>query len=434
MTRAQEMTDLLHKGLEQVEQRIAKGIEENRKGDFTLQLHCAPGTKVTVKQLDHDFTIGANLFMLDQLETPEKNEKYKEHFAKCFNTATLPFYWNTLEPERGKPRFSADSPFIYRRPPIDPCIDFCKDHGITPKAHCLNYENFVPDWAAGATVEQAKRDLLTRFEVLAERYADKIPCWEVVNETLCNIQHTDFFNEDDFIEWSFAQADRLFPNNQLMINETTSNIFQRISFNEGQSNTRNWYYMLCKDSLNRGCRIDAIGLQYHYFKPAEDAVRYAKSQFNFSRHFGILDVMASLGKPLQITEVTIPAYDNNPEDYAMQAEVLRAFYRIWFSHPAMEGIIYWNQTDGYAHGAQPGDMTAGENTYRGGLLDFEMNPKPAYEVVYNMFHKEYHTEFTAEADANGQINFRGFYGTYEITVDGQKQTVQFKRNKKILKE
>ena len=43
--------------------------------------------------------------MLDELETEEKNEKYKKCFAELFNMATLPFYWRDLEPEKGKQRY-----------------------------------------------------------------------------------------------------------------------------------------------------------------------------------------------------------------------------------------------------------------------------------------------------------------------------------------
>ena len=61
-------------------------------------------------------------------------------------------------------------------------------------------------------------------------------------------------------------------------------------------------------------------------------------------------------------------------------------------------------------------------------IDFGMNPQPAYEIVYNMFHKQYHTEFTAEADAIGTLSFRGFYGTYEISVNGRKEVVSFTKD------
>ena len=81
MSRAQKILEPLRESLAVVEERIERDIERYRKGNFTLK---ADGP-VEVKQLSHDFTLGGNLFMLDQLETKEKNEKYKEYFKKCFN-------------------------------------------------------------------------------------------------------------------------------------------------------------------------------------------------------------------------------------------------------------------------------------------------------------------------------------------------------------
>lgn len=63
--------------------------------------------------------------MLDEFETEEKNRAYREVFKDTFNLATVPFYWSDLEPERGKPRYTADSPKIYRRPATDLCVDYC---------------------------------------------------------------------------------------------------------------------------------------------------------------------------------------------------------------------------------------------------------------------------------------------------------------------
>ena len=74
-------------------------------------------------------------FMLDELETEEKNKKYKKCFAELFNMATLPFYWRDLEPEKDKQRYDKDSPKIYRRPATDLCIEFCEEHGIEPREH-----------------------------------------------------------------------------------------------------------------------------------------------------------------------------------------------------------------------------------------------------------------------------------------------------------
>ena len=107
---------------------INAGIEKNRKGDVTIRVkdkdgNPLSGVKIHAKLIRHQFKHGANCFLLDEMPTPADNKKYEESFAKIFNLATLPFYWNSLEPEQGKPRYKKDSPYIYRRPTPDRLLE-----------------------------------------------------------------------------------------------------------------------------------------------------------------------------------------------------------------------------------------------------------------------------------------------------------------------
>ena len=61
---------------------INTGIEQNRKGCAVITVKDSfgnplKGVKIRVNQKSHQFKYGANLFMLDELETSEKNELYK---------------------------------------------------------------------------------------------------------------------------------------------------------------------------------------------------------------------------------------------------------------------------------------------------------------------------------------------------------------------
>ena len=121
-----------------MDEQVRLGIELNRKGNAVLLFEDAEGNPVTdvhaeIHQKGHDFRFGANIFMLDELETEEKNEKYKRAFAELFNQATLPFYWADLEPIQGQPRYAKDCPKMYRRPSTDLCVEFCEENGIEPK-------------------------------------------------------------------------------------------------------------------------------------------------------------------------------------------------------------------------------------------------------------------------------------------------------------
>ena len=97
---------------------------------------------------------------------------------------------------------------------------------------------------------------------------------------------------------------------------------------------------------------------------------------------------------------------------------------MWFSYPNTQQIIYWNLVDGYAYGTTPGDMSSGENYYRGGLLRFDMSEKPAYKRLKQLITQTWNTEETISANC-GKASFRGFYGQYEVTADGKTYTVDF---------
>lgn len=100
--------------------------------------------------------------MIDEFESAEKNELYRKYFADAFNMATLPFYWDALEPERGKTRYAKDSEKVYRRPAVDLCLEFCEKHGMEPREHGLAYEGFFPMWLKDASVTEIKQALEKR--------------------------------------------------------------------------------------------------------------------------------------------------------------------------------------------------------------------------------------------------------------------------------
>ena len=401
------------------EVRANEGIEKYRKGDMTVLLKDYPNKEVKIKQISHEFRYGANIFMLDELETEEKNVLYKKYFAEAFNMATLPFYWDSTEPEKSKTRYSKDSEKLYRRPPIDLCIEFCKAHGIEPREHALAYEHFFPKWLENSTVEEVKEALENRYREISERYKDEINTIEVTNEHYWPKGNTAFYKDPDFLLWCFQKAEEYFSNNQLVINEYTNACWTKKLDND--------YYALIKKAFENGTRIDAIGMQFHMFFKSASEYSETRPYYSPENLYKQMDLYSEFNRPLQVTEVTIPAYSENEEDENIQAELIRNLYKIWFSHENVQQIMYWNLVDGYAAFAPQGDMTSGENYYHGGLLRFDMTPKPAYYVIKNLFEKEWHTEETLKTDENGKISFRGFFGDYEITVDGKTYKTSFSK-------
>ena len=406
----------------EIEKRIQDGIEKNRKGNFTVKAKA--GEKVAVKLKNHKFRFGCNMFMLDEIpDDKNKNEIYKEKLKDFFNMATLPFYWDATEPEEGKTRYGKNSEKIYRRPPIDLCIEFCEENGIEPREHALCYNGFFPDWLKSKTVEEEKAHIEKRMQEISSRYADKISTIEVTNEMLWPSGKTQFYSQPDYIDFCFKLAEKYFPNNTLCINEWTS---------IWETNELPWdnYSSYIESELLKGGRIDAIGMQYHVFHKKEKYLEETRKLYDLCQLLRALDNYARFGKQIQITEVTVPAFTTEDADEESQADVIEKLYSLWFSYPNVSQIVYWNLVDGYAAFTTPGDMEGGENYYRGGLLRFDMTEKPAYKRLRHLIKEVWTTNETLTADKDGLVNFRGFYGEYEVTVGKKTYNVNFDKNGK----
>ncbi len=404
---------------------VLGGIEKYRKGDGKITFfgengEKLKGAKVFAVQKTHEFKFGANLFLLDEFETEEKNQLYRERFKEVFNIATLPFYWRELEPVEGELRYGKDSRKMYRRPSTDLCVEYCLENGIEPREHALCYDRFYPLWVKEKSKEELKGLLEKRMKEVAERYADKIPTIEVCNEMTVRNGITEYYWDPEYTEWCHKTARKYFPDNILGINEGPTSCWK------GPHDETNKYYKLIREMLEKGTPIDAIGLQYHLFSKREEEYESTRVSLDPEFAYKSMSFFAQLVPNLQIAEITMPAFSNNSEDEAVQADVLENMYRLWFSHPAATQIVYWNLVDGYGYAPVPegqdprsaiGVMDKGENAYYGGLLRFDLSPKPAFKRLKYLLEEEWHTEQAMITDDEGEISFRGFYGEYNVNVE-----------------
>jgi endo-1,4-beta-xylanase len=401
-----------------VEQRIQQGIETNRKGDASITVNSKKGklpknAKIEITQLTHEFQFGSNIFMLNGYQKPEQNKRYEDVFKSLFNTACVPFYWKTLEPEPGNLRYEASSKEIYRRPPPDPVLEFCEKNGITPKGHTLVWDNVkhsTPDWLPRDTVV-IQQKINARIKQLGERYGERVKTWDVVNELLS--YHSNAIQmPDNYGLKAFQQFSKSFPETTRgFINETTS-----IWSNYHREYSP--YNVLIENMQLKGAKIDGIGLQFHFFSEALHHDVAAGKSITPNTVFDVLDLYGKYNVPIHISEITIPTLPNNETGLQNQAKMTRNFYRAWFSHQAVEAIIWWNVSDGTA--------VAGEDKWRGGFLNEDMSPKPSYYVLNELINKEWKTSVSQNVESNNPVTFRGFYGDYSVKIIVGKQIVEKK--------
>ncbi len=423
---------------ELMKKRVPEGIEKYRKGDCKIRLTDSEGnplknTEVRVDQKTHDFQFGAHIFMLDEFDTEEENKKFRDMFSQYFNLATIPFYWSDLEPEEGCPRYDKDSPKIYRRPAPDLCLEYCEEKGIKGKLHCLVYDKFTADWMPKDDLKEMERLYEKRFKEISERYAGKLSEFEVINETLLShgwTTATEIIKKPDLNEWAFSLAEKYFGDETLVMNEGGQNT------DVADKGIWSAYYLELENAIKKGCRIDKIGMQHHLFTgctaktPEEyekaiktEYVRFADPEVSFK----FLDTLGRFGLPLELTEVTIPTLGEGEEYEELQAEILKGLYSVWFSHPSVETIVYWNQIDGHCYDAGP-DSNWNENRCRGGIFHHDLTPKKAALALKKLITEDWHTTLTLTTDEEGYIEFRGFYGDYTAEAEGKAFEIAIHKN------
>ena len=397
--------------------KIARDIEENRKGQFVLSFKNENGEElsnvhVKVRQKKHAFKFGCGAFYLDQFEDEERRRLYRERFKEIFNYAVVPFYWDTLEPEQGKPRFEADSPFVSRRPPVDTIMQFCDENRIRAKGHCLVYNSFQPKWISDDN-EVLKRQITKRIKDISEKYGDSIFDFDVINEMITvyknaypgngarNMQVTD---EPDHEKWAFDTCRRYFPNANLYWNE---GMFE--TFGEHYKGFRSFYYLMIEKMLREGVKIDGLGMQYHAYASKETADIKLAEVCNPLRIIDVLERYGDFKLPIHISEVSIPSYSNEGYDEELQAELTERLFKLWFSSKYCESIVWWNLCDNTAYKT--------ENIYHSGVLRYDCTEKPVYKTLRNLLNNEWKTSL--ESTITGQLGFSGFYGEYEIETEYQ---------------
>ncbi len=373
--------------------QIDDNIERYRKGDAVLEIvdaHGVPvcGAKVKIEQKTHEFLFGCNAFVLGQLDTQELNRKYEAAFLKLFNSATVPFYWGDLEPEQGKPRFEEGSSRIWRRPPPDRLVKWCKANGIMPKGHALMYAKnmFMPKWLDNKDPKALQKFGRKHMAEIAERYGSQIPIWDAVNEEMSRRASPEQWCAvpDNYQAWCFKEAGRVIPKDvKLLVNEGTVQTHRDTAV----------YETMVKDLLDQGVRVEGIGIQFHTHRGA----MFNDKSYKPNHLLSVYERLGRLGLPLYITEITVPATGKNGA--AVQNAITANLYRLWFGTPSMAGVTWWNLGDGMAFRK--------ENERLGGLTDKDLNPKPAYNSLDRLINHEWKTRLKTKSDDQGKVRFRG---------------------------
>ncbi|MGK3992477.1 endo-1,4-beta-xylanase [Sorangium sp. So ce1024] len=268
------------------------------------------------------------------------NGAVRDGFARYWNQITPENEgkWGSVERTRGNKDWSA----------LDRIYKYAQDNNIIFKHHVFVWGSQQPDWVgrlSGAEQEAAVKDWMKQF---CERYPNT-KYIDVVNEppphttpSYKNGIGGDGASGWDWIVNSFKWAREFCPGAVLILND-----YNNIEY----ENDHNNFMRIARAVIDAGAPVDAIGAQAH------DAYK-----INTNTVKNYIDKLASLGKPVHITEYDIGIADDN-----RQKQVMEEQFTMFWNHPAIPGITLW----GYIVGATWRDNT--------GLQHSNGNMRPAMQ-------------------------------------------------------
>ena len=452
---------------EKVQKTIDENIEKYRKADADWKIKgLKAGTKVEVEQISHAFIFGAHIFNYDQLGTDERNEKYKELYGTLFNSATVAFYWKTLEPVEGEPRFDGEyrdtaaywntvkdpkNEPHWRRPAPGPVINFCESKGIRIHGHPLVWGNFkwhFPEWLNAKlpaalhkswlpenwsnswspvsekinmendfSAEQLEAmfpdfaveletSMAKRIAQIAFKYGKRVQSWDVCNESAEDYNLGRMVPDSAICKSVYGMMPGDYTYRAFKLADSMLPKTAKLNINDYY--LKQPYVDQTKDLMERGCKIDIMGAQMHLFDP-QICLDIADGKSDVQDPLVVMKTMETLSQtdlPLHLSEITITSPNNDERGQAIQAVITYNLYRLWFSIKNMMGITWWNVVDDCG---APGEPSVS------GLFSRDMEPKPSAKILQELINKEWKTRTSVKAGAGGSVKFRGFRGKYRLT-------------------
>lgn len=363
--------------------------------------------KININQTNHEFLFGAGAFDAIALTTFKKGDPYFEDrmqkWTALYNYGTMSFYWGGFEPKEGEPQ--TESRMLASK--------YLVEHGAKVKGHPLCWHTVCADWLMEYDNKTILDKQLKRIDREVSDFKGVINMWDVINEVVIMPVFDRYDNaitrickeygQVNLVKEVFNAAKAANPDAVLLINDF---------------NLSDKYAELISNCLDAGVPISAIGLQTHQHQgymglEKLDTILHRFEKFGLPLHFTENTLVSGHIMPPDIVDLNdyqIPEWPTTPEGEERQKRELEEMYRHLFEHPLVEAITGWDFADGAWLGAPSG------------VIRKDNSVKPSYEMLKELIHKEWHTALTLSTDENGNAEFTGFRGTYDIEASGKKSS------------
>jgi GH35 family endo-1,4-beta-xylanase len=372
-------------------------IDQYRKGNLTVNVvdrtgRPVPGAQVRVKQTRNDFEFGTAVASQFITEDKPESPEYRQQLLRLFNTGTPENHLKWVQWE-ANPDYGAAT------------VAWLRANGFRVRGHSLIWPKLgyvswrggysMPEGCELLTAPQLRDRIDGRFLDALTRLSGQVDDWDVINEPFLNydvqgrvpgvsgVAYTPgILGNYEMVRW-FQMAKLLDPNARLTLNENNM-----VEQEAGVRSAIEYSDALVRYLKLNGAPLDILGFQSHFRPDNATSMDVAWRQF---------DRYAALGVKLKVTE-----YDFDSKDEVAQADYLRDYLTLCYSHPAFEGFTLW------------GFWERGMWHKDAALFRADWTPKLAAGVWERLVLNEWRTEANATADPAGSMAVRAFCGRHQI--------------------
>ncbi|KAK3084460.1 hypothetical protein FSP39_013920 [Pinctada imbricata] len=260
-------------------------------------------------------------------------------------------------------------------------------------------DGHVPYWVKGLNSADLLQAMQHHVNSMVSHTRGKLEHWDVNNENL----HGDFYerhtgNPDitaQMFKWIHTQESgvKLFLNDYGVAVKSQYTTVWTPCLSFKASAYRDQAIQLKKE----GIPIYGMGVQGHFYGSDIDIVGLKYR----------LDLLAEAGLPIWITELTIQEQDENKK-----AKALESLITLFFSHPAVEGVLLWGFWD-HAMKNTAAAITTGSN----------VTPNAAGVVYQRLYGQDWKTDFSHAISSHGPVTTSAFMGDYSLKVKNNNHVI-----------
>ncbi|XP_067664849.1 uncharacterized protein [Haliotis asinina] len=353
-------------------------IQKIRKNNINVQVtHSSSFTPADIEiKIDHkSHLFGFGSVINENYMTNSGYKQYQNFVYDMFNWATAgSFKWKYNRGTKDHPDYTATTN----------AVKVLKQHGMKVRGHNMFWgvPGHSPSWVEALNGTMLKAAIAERVKFMTGITKGTLDHWDVNNELLHGQLYEEKTGDPLYSEKIYDMVHKADPVPTLFLNDYDVVAVGAVT---------DAYVDQAKEFKKANVGLGGLGLQSHFrdYTPPDPTLLKRR-----------LDKLGSVGLPLWITEMDLVHHDEN-----IRADWYDWALRTYFSHPSVEGVIFWGFWDHQM-----------KSPYAALINGYNFYVNAAGQRYFDLVQKEWSTHVTKKLSDGSSFTVNGFHGDYDVVV------------------